>query len=73
MDSVAQSKSPKILGPLGPFGSVRLFFVAGKVCGLHARGATSSYIVPLPRFLITLLFSKSKSKRKDFQEIARLA
>jgi hypothetical protein len=29
-------------------------------------------MVPLPNFVITLLFSKTRLKRKDFQEIVRL-
>ena len=29
-------------------------------------------MVPLPNFVITLLFSKMRLKRKDFQEIVRL-
>jgi hypothetical protein len=30
-------------------------------------------MVPLPNIFLTLLFSKQRLKRKDFQEIARLA
>ncbi len=41
--------------------------------GLHACGATFLYIVPLPNIFLTRLFSKQRLKRKDFQEIARLA
>ncbi len=41
--------------------------------GLHACGATFRYIVLLPNLALTLLFSKTTLKRKDFQEIARLA
>jgi CheY-like chemotaxis protein len=44
----------------------------GKFGGLHACGATTPYIVPLPNIFLTLLFSKLKLKRKDFQEIVRL-
>ena len=40
--------------------------------GLYACGATFQYMVPLPNFVITLLFSKMRLKRKDFQEIVRL-
>jgi len=29
-------------------------------------------MVPLPKVFLTLLFSKQRLKRKDFQEIARL-
>jgi hypothetical protein len=45
----------------------------GKVWGLHACGATRSYTLPPRFFLLTLLFSKTRLKRKDFQEIARMA
>jgi len=45
----------------------------GKGRGLHARGATQSYTLPPPFFLLTLLFSKKRLKRKDFQEMAVLA
>ena len=44
----------------------------GKFGGLHACGATFSYIVPLPNIFLTRLFSKTRLKRKDFQEIVRL-
>src|SRR5580704_7747411 len=44
----------------------------GKLGGLHACGATFQYMVPLPHFVITLLFSKKRLKRKDFPEIVRL-
>jgi hypothetical protein len=40
--------------------------------GLHACGATFPYIVPLPNSFLTRLFSKTRLKRKDFQEILRL-
>src|SRR5882762_10613028 len=45
----------------------------GKLGGRHACGATFQYMVPLPNIFLTRLFSKSRLKRKDFQEIARLA
>ena len=45
----------------------------GKLRGLHACGATITHIVSLLNFVLTLLFSKTRLKRKDFQEIARLA
>ena len=51
----------------------RCFFAEGKIGGLHACGATFSYILPLAFLLLSLLFSKSRLKRKDFQEIAPLA
>src|ERR1700674_238494 len=44
----------------------------GKLGGLYACGATFPYIVALPNFVLTLLFSKTRLKRKDFQEILRL-
>jgi hypothetical protein len=44
----------------------------GKLGGLHACGATLGYMVPLPNFLLTHVFSKTRLKRKDFQEIERL-
>jgi hypothetical protein len=52
---------------------LRCFFAEGKLGGLHACGATFQYIVPLPNIFLTRLFSKSRLKKKDFQEIARLA
>jgi len=45
----------------------------GEFAGLFAYGATFSYIVPLPNISLTRLFSNLGLKRKDFQEIARLA
>jgi len=45
----------------------------GKLGGLHACGGTFVHIVPLPNILVTRLFSKTRLKRKDFREIARLA
>jgi hypothetical protein len=45
----------------------------GKFGGLHACGDTLPHIVPLPNIFLTRLFSKQRLKRKDFQEIARLA
>ncbi len=45
----------------------------GKLGGLYACGATFPYIVPLPNIFLTRLFSKTRLKRKDFQEIAPLA
>ena len=45
----------------------------GKFGGLHACGDTFPHIVPLPNIFLTLLFSKPRLKRKDFQQIARLA
>jgi hypothetical protein len=50
----------------------RCFFAEGEIGGLYACGATFQYMVPLPNFVITLLFSKMRLKRKDFQEILRL-
>jgi hypothetical protein len=44
----------------------------GKFGGLHACAATCSYVVPLPNIFLTRLFSKTRLKRKDFQEILRL-
>src|SRR5229473_8336175 len=44
----------------------------GKLGGLHACGATFRYNVPLPNIFLTRLFSKTRLKRKDFQEIARV-
>src|SRR5712692_8224718 len=44
----------------------------GKFGGLHACAATFVYIVPLPNIFLTRLFSKTRLKRKDFQEIVRL-
>jgi hypothetical protein len=45
----------------------------GKVSGLHACGATPSYTLA-PLFVsLTRLFSKTRLKRKDFQEMALLA
>jgi len=44
----------------------------GKFGGLQACGGTFLYIVPLPNILLTRLFSKTRLKRKDFQEIVRL-
>src|SRR5229473_7928708 len=44
----------------------------GKFGGLHACADTFPYTVPPPNFVITLLFSKTRLKRKDFQEIVRL-
>jgi len=45
----------------------------GKVWGLHACRATLTYTLPPPFVLLTRLFSKPRLKRKDFQEMARLA
>jgi len=44
----------------------------GEFGGLHTCGATWPYIVPLPNIFLTRLFSKTRLKRKDFQEIVRL-
>ncbi len=41
--------------------------------GLYACGATFRYTVPLPNIFLTRLFSKTRLKKKDFQEIAPLA
>ena len=41
--------------------------------GLCACGATFRYISPQPNIFLTRLFSKTRLKRKDFQEIAPLA
>ena len=38
--------------------------------GLNACGATCVYIMPLPNIFLTRLFSKTRLKRKDFQDIA---
>src|SRR5882724_10631059 len=55
----------------------RMHFVVsalrGKLGGLNACGATFRYNVPLPNIFLTRLFSKTRLKRKDFQEIAPLA
>jgi len=45
----------------------------GKFGGLCACGATFSYILPLLSYLLNRLFPRTGLKRKDFQEIARLA
>jgi len=45
----------------------------GKFGGLHACGDTFPHMVPLPISFLTLLCSIQRLKRKDFQEIARLA
>ena len=45
----------------------------GKFGGLHACGDTFPHMVPLPNIFLTLLCSIQRLKRKDFQEIARLA
>jgi hypothetical protein len=44
----------------------------GKFGGLHACGATWSYIVSLPNIFLSGLFSKPRLNRKDFREKARL-
>ena len=44
----------------------------GKFGGLYACAATFLYIVPLLNIFLTRLFSKTRLKRKDFQEILRL-
>src|SRR6266699_5737067 len=44
----------------------------GKFGGLYACAATFLYIVPLLNIFLTRLFSKTRLKRKDFQEIVRL-
>ncbi len=44
----------------------------GKFGGLYACAATLLYIVPLLNIFLTRLFSKTRLKRKDFQEIVRL-
>jgi hypothetical protein len=44
----------------------------GKSWGLHACGATSLHIVSPPNSSLTPLFSETRLKRKDFQEVARL-
>jgi hypothetical protein len=44
----------------------------GKLGGLHACGATFRYTLPLPNIFLTRLFSKTRLKRKDFQEKLRL-
>ena len=51
----------------------RCFFAEGKLGGLYACGATFRYTLPLPNIFLTRLFSKTRLKRKDFQEIAPLA
>jgi len=45
----------------------------GKSWGLHPCGATSLHIVPPPNSSLAPLFSEMRFKRKDFQEVARLA
>ena len=45
----------------------------GEFEGLHACGATFVYIMPPLNIFLTRLFPKRRLKRKDFQEIARLA
>jgi hypothetical protein len=45
----------------------------GKFGGLHACGDTFPHMVPQPNIFLTLLCSIQRLKRKDFQEIARLA
>jgi len=53
--------------------SIRPVFAEGEIGGgLYACGATFPYIVALPNSVLTLLFSKTRLKRKDFQEILRL-
>ncbi len=52
---------------------LRLIFAMGKFGGLYACGATLAHTMPLPNIFLTLLFSKPRLKRKDFQEVARLA
>jgi hypothetical protein len=47
-------------------------------CGENRRDSIHaephySYILPLPNCLLNLLFSRTRLKRKDFQEITRLA
>lgn len=44
----------------------------GKLGGLYACGATFRYNLPLLNIFLTRLFSKTRLKSKDFQEIARL-
>jgi hypothetical protein len=44
----------------------------GKFRELHACAYTFPYIVPLSNIFLTRLFSKTRLKRKDFQEIVRL-
>ena len=44
----------------------------GKFGGLCACAATFPHIVPLPNIFLTRLFSKTRLKRKGFQEIVRL-
>jgi hypothetical protein len=56
--------------PPGRFASSSLW---GKFGGLYACGATLPYTVPLPNIFLTHLFSKTRLKRKDFQEVGRLA
>jgi hypothetical protein len=58
-----------------PFRSAYLaasLWVWGKVGGLHACGATFSYIVPPPILLLNPFLSEVGVKRKDFPEVARL-
>ena len=45
----------------------------GKFGGLHTCGATFPCIVPLPNIFLTHFFPRIRLKRKDFQEIPRLA
>src|SRR5258708_11469961 len=46
--------------------------LGGKWWGLHPCGATSLHIVPPPNSSLTPLFSETRLKRMDFQEVARL-
>jgi hypothetical protein len=58
------------------FASLRRFAspsLWGEFGGLHACRAIFQYIVPPPNIFLTRLFSKTRLKRKDFQEVARLA
>jgi len=50
----------------------RRFSLRGKLGGPHACGVTFQYMVPPPNIFLTHLFSKTRLKRKDFQEILRL-
>jgi hypothetical protein len=58
------------------FASLRRFAspsLWGEFGGLHACRAIFQYIVPPPNIFLTRLFSKTRLKRNDFQEVARLA
>jgi len=61
---------------VGIFGGVQVVcFLSssmGKIQGLYVCGDTFVYIMPPANIFLTRLFSNTRLKRKDFQEIARL-